>query len=458
MKKTFLLLLCLHIAVSLNAQLTVNSNGKVGVNYSSNLSNSLTVGGNSTSFAASIKPTKGNGLYITHGNGAAYRRYGLQIATNLGNDTTAYSIYISQTNGVSNEATYGILSCSGQSSKGSFGVAGGLYGSSSITHGAGIYGSSNAILLPFQQAGIYAGYFKGDVRVTGTLYGTLLTPSGSTNSSNSAGNAVRSFSFDGDESGEKNVSDKLQQVQLLQFYRSPDENKLSEEEIEEQKEALRKARLMEEEEKLDALSASEQSGSVKEEGVALERDEFEDQIEYEVPQTKMSTIRYGFAADQLKEVYPELVYEDENGNVSINYIEMIPLLVQAVNEVKRENASLRKEVSALKGNNSTAAKSKAKFSDASSINSPDEVVLSLGQNRPNPFSSLTCIEVAVPESIKSATLFIYDMSGKQIRRIDIAERGVSQISITSEGLSEGMYLYSLIADGKVVGTKKMFIQ
>ncbi len=56
----------------------------------------------------------------------------------------------------------------------------------------------------------------------------------------------------------------------------------------------------------------------------------------------MASLGYGLAADQLRKVYPELVYEDQNGNMSINYIEMIPLLVQAINELKAEVEELKK--------------------------------------------------------------------------------------------------------------------
>ena len=49
------------------------------------------------------------------------------------------------------------------------------------------------------------------------------------------------------------------------------------------------------------------------------------------------------------------------------------------------------------------------------------------------------------------------MSGKQIRKIQISERGTSAISVTAADLSEGMYLYSLIADGMIVNTKKMIL-
>lgn len=136
---------------------------------------------------------------------------------------------------------------------------------------------------------------------------------------------------------------------------------------------------------------------------------------------------------------------------------MIPLLVQAINEVKKENSQLRSALSELQEGVPHQSMVRKNVEIATSINAEDEVVLSLSQNNPNPFSSTTSIQISVPEAVKTAALFIFDMSGKQVKSIDITERGVSHISVTSEGLSEGMYLYSLIADGKVVGTKKMIL-
>ena len=78
-------------------------------------------------------------------------------------------------------------------------------------------------------------------------------------------------------------------------------------------------------------------------------------------------------------------------------------------------------------------------------------------DKPNPFSERTTIEVTIPESTTNAALFIYDMNGKQVKQINITERGKTNVSITSEGLEPGMFLYSLIADGKIVSTKKMIL-
>ena len=50
-------------------------------------------------------------------------------------------------------------------------------------------------------------------------------------------------------------------------------------------------------------------------------------------QRDTNTTHYGFVAQEVKEIAPELVYEDETGYLSINYMELIPLLVHKVQEL-----------------------------------------------------------------------------------------------------------------------------
>lgn len=437
MKKITFVLFFLVLAVVANAQLKVSSFGRVTIGSTDASSYPLTINGNAGKYSLYVNPNKGGGAYIGLRKGGNATRHGLEISTSLANDTTTNGIQVAQSFS-SNRRACGIVSYGGKSSILSVGVYGTFAGGSSgeTTKGAGIIGSSTGLPSGMNSTdGLYAGFFKGDVRVTGTLYGTLLTPSSSSNNT-SQSNMQRAVNISSIE--DESVTEKLQQVQLLQFYRSPDENKLSDEEIQEQIDAINK--------KKEARQANETDEEVDEEIIT------------EVPQTKLSTIRYGLAADQLKAVYPELVYEDTNGNVSINYIEMIPLLVQAINEVKTENNHLKTALSELQGESLYQAKTRKSMKIATSINTEDEAILSLSQNNPNPFSTSTSIEVSVPEYVKTAALFVFDMSGKQIKCIDITERGISRIPISSEGFTEGMYLYSLIADGKVIGTKKMILE
>ena len=157
---------------------------------------------------------------------------------------------------------------------------------------------------------------------------------------------------------------------------------------------------------------------------------------------------FGLDADQLEEVFPDLVYENEDGTKSINYVEMVPILVQAINELKEE-------INELKG---TETAKKAKKATGLSEKAESVQVMFLGQNKPNPFSTTTEVEVTVPESVQHAFVYVYDLNGKKVQQVDITARGKQTVSINAATLEEGMYLYSLIADGQVVQTRRMIIE
>ena len=49
------------------------------------------------------------------------------------------------------------------------------------------------------------------------------------------------------------------------------------------------------------------------------------------------------------------------------------------------------------------------------------------------------------------------MQGTEIRSFMIEDRGLSMITIQGSELTAGMYLYSLIADNKIIDTKRMIL-
>ena len=354
--------------------------------------------------------------------------------------------------GTSDMKHIGMKAVGGSAQSFSSGVVGGLNGSN-VQFGAGIFGSANStISVPSNHAGKYAGYFKGDVRVTGTLYANVLTPSASSSSpdsQNDASSTIQVVSRDVDEEG-ASVSDKLRQVQLLRIQNI------------ERTSSANDSGLSGNSSKPTEIEAIEQTLQAGEELTAeqletLEAYEDASATNDEVPQTRMSSVRYSLAADQLQSVYPELVYEDQNGNVSINYIEMIPLLVQSINELQERIEVLEEENASLRNPNShSPSRKKGRITDNVITDGGTEII-SLGQNVPNPFTDRTAIAVNLPKSVSNATLFIYDMSGKQIEKIQITDRGRSSVSVYGTNLQEGMYLYSLIADGKVIDTRKMIL-
>lgn len=161
--------------------------------------------------------------------------------------------------------------------------------------------------------------------------------------------------------------------------------------------------------------------------------------------------QYGFLAQDVREVYPELVYEDSEGMLSIDYTGFIPILVDAIQNLQtlsEEQAALiaaqAEAIAVLKGE-------KLPGHDG------DSVVASLSQNRPNPFRTSTVVSCVLPDDVSEAFLCIYDLNGNQKIRRDIAQRGSVDITIEGNTLNAGMYIYTLIADGVEIGSKRMIL-
>jgi hypothetical protein len=81
----------------------------------------------------------------------------------------------------------------------------------------------------------------------------------------------------------------------------------------------------------------------------------------------------------------------------------------------------------------------------------------LYQNSPNPFSQTTTIEYFIADNVQKAMICIYDMNGTQLKSIQLHQRGDGSITINGNELKAGMYMYSLIADGHLVDTKRMVL-
>ena len=63
----------------------------------------------------------------------------------------------------------------------------------------------------------------------------------------------------------------------------------------------------------------------------------------------------------------------------------------------------------------------------------------------------------LPNTVSKAVLYIYTMQGEQIKQQTIHELGNTSATIEGHSLKAGMYLYTLIADGKEVDTHKMIL-
>ena len=161
----------------------------------------------------------------------------------------------------------------------------------------------------------------------------------------------------------------------------------------------------------------------------------------------------GFIAQELEEIFPEAVYTLPNGKKAIAYSEIIPLLVEAIKEQQNE-------IDELKQAKSIQARSTISDADEQSdVNSllDEKLKAKLYSNIPNPFKEQTTISFFIPETSSRASIHIYNLQGKQIKQLNIESRGNGSVTINGYELTPGMYMYSLIVDGKEVDTKKMIL-
>jgi hypothetical protein len=81
----------------------------------------------------------------------------------------------------------------------------------------------------------------------------------------------------------------------------------------------------------------------------------------------------------------------------------------------------------------------------------------LFQNAPNPVSNTTTIKYVLPGTAQNAFLDIIDVSGKRIKRFNLAGKTNQSVEISNGELPAGTYFYSLTVDGRKIDTKKMIL-
>ena len=161
----------------------------------------------------------------------------------------------------------------------------------------------------------------------------------------------------------------------------------------------------------------------------------------------------GVIAQEVEAVLPHAVRTTPEGIKAVNYSELIPLLIEAIKEQQAQINELKN------GNISKPVLRSEEVSEKviSTLESEVKVNNKLYQNTPNPFSDNTEIKYSISESATKANLYIYDMQGRQIKNISNLKKGDGSAIISGTELKAGMYIYSLIVDGIEVDTKRMIL-
>jgi|AGTN01.1.fsa_nt_gi hypothetical protein len=183
---------------------------------------------------------------------------------------------------------FGVLGYAGNSTSGyNYGVFGTVGGSN---NGAGIVGTTGGeygVYVP----GMYAGYFLGNVRVTGTVTAQSLTNSDSRLKDNVLSLSKKDTKFINSVMSLNPVEYNLKQVYV------------------------------------------ESAGDTARVQKKL----------YDEKSQQFQKKHFGLIAQELKEIYPDLVYEEQDGYLTIDYTGLIPILIQSIKELKSEIDNLRSE-------------------------------------------------------------------------------------------------------------------
>lgn len=170
-----------------------------------------------------------------------------------------------------------------------------------------------------------------------------------------------------------------------------------------------------------------------------------------------NTTTLGFIAQDLAEVLPEVVKIDSNGYYSMNYNELIPVLVEAIKEQETKIEQLQSDLDycCKFGNNSIQKKMSPNGINTDSVGNINNPILY--QNIPNPFKESTTINYYLGDITTQASIYIFDMQGTLLKSFNISNKGKGSIVITGGELNAGMYMYSFVIDGKEIDTKRMIL-
>lgn len=290
---------------------------------------------------------------------------------------------------------FGVLGKARNSTSGyNYGVFGTVGGSN---NGAGVVGTINDnkdVYVP----GMYAGYFVGNVRVTGTVTAQNLTSSDSRLKEN-----VSSLSRKKTKTLNSVISMNPVEYNLKQVY-------------------------------------TESSGG---DSVRVQKKMYDEKSQ------QFQKKHFGLIAQELKEIYPDLVYEEDDGYLSVDYTGLIPILIQSIKELREEIDNLR-DITVQATNGITP-------SDEDLRSAGNSLRPFLYHNAPNPFKERTEIKFFVPENVKTAQINIYSIQGALLKEIRISQRGEGTHVIYGSEFSPGVYLYALFADNRQVDVKKMVL-
>jgi hypothetical protein len=177
----------------------------------------------------------------------------------------------------------------------------------------------------------------------------------------------------------------------------------------------------------------------------------------QVPEGYTAGKQTGFIAQEIKEVMPELVKEDVEGMLSVNYIGVIPVLVEALKEQHEVIVEKETRIAALEMETNELKARLAKIEAALGVTSERDVKIEetrIGVTvSPNPSAGLVTISLN-NAAAKQVVVNILDAAGRTIatRTTSGADEA---LQFDLRNYPAGMYVVQVLADGKLQSSNKI---
>src|ERR1017187_3803472 len=180
--------------------------------------------------------------------------------------------------------------------------------------------------------------------------------------------------------------------------------------------------------------------------------------------------------------------QNDKDTYGLNYTDFVVPLIKSVQELsaqndslQNQNASQQRQINSLKNANTNQEQINNNLqqqlnelkslvlsiqlcSPCNSANTKEQTYNttitdggSLEQNVPNPFDKTTTIRYNLPQNFNSAQIVITDKNGTTLKVIAVSGSGKGSLVVDTPLLAAGAYNYSLIVDGRLIGTKQMIL-
>ena len=193
--------------------------------------------------------------------------------------------------------------------------------------------------------------------------------------------------------------------------------------------------------------------------------------------TTPNTKEVGVIAQEFKEISPESVFTFKHTEytpdaddldkpykkgateeyLGVNSSRVTWMLVNAVKEQQAIINDLKNQVEEISKVGFTAPVATDHVHYSTVVLNGEEEKAMLAQNAPNPFTTNTKIDYFVPSNSKAASMSFTDITGKEIKRINIDHTGLGTLDVSIADMPIGIYSYSLVVNGSTIASKKMVL-